>query len=78
MKVLIYIYGEGDYKLDTLESRLVDKFLLDLKHNFEKNSVPTTIFKTDSIGELTKYQLRVKKDEGANDTRIYTSYEEHR
>ena len=55
MKVLIYIYGEGDYKLDTLESRLVDKFLLDLKHNFEKNSVPTTIFKTDSIGELTKY-----------------------
>ena len=59
MKVVIYIYGAGDYERDTLESRMVDTFLLKLKKDFEKNNVPTNIFKTDTnvsnLKELTKY-----------------------
>ncbi len=59
MKVKVHVYGEGEYGRDTLESRMVDTFLLKLKENFEKNSVPTTIFKTDtddeSMVELIKY-----------------------
>jgi hypothetical protein len=47
MKVLIYIFGEGDFKRDTLESRLVPVFASHLKYSFEKNSVPTAIFETD-------------------------------
>ncbi len=59
MKVVVYIYGGGDYNRDTLESRMVDTFLLKLKEDFEKNNVPLFIFKTDtgvfSMKELTKY-----------------------
>ena len=59
MKVKIYTYGEGEYHRDTLESRMVDVFLLRLKADFEKNGVPVTILKTDtdeaSMVELIKY-----------------------
>jgi len=47
MKVLIYIFGEGDFKNDSLGARLVPTFASHLKFAFEKNGVPTAIFETD-------------------------------
>jgi len=46
MKVKIIVDGFLDEeKRDTLEARMVDKRLSDLECEFEKNGVPTTIWK---------------------------------
>jgi hypothetical protein len=47
LKVLIYIFGEGDFKNDTLEAHLVPTFASHLKYAFEKNGVPTIVLETD-------------------------------
>ena len=49
MKVIIHIYGEGDFKTDTLETRLVPVFCENLKKNFEKNGVPTIIIQSNKM-----------------------------
>ena len=59
MKVLIYIFGEGDFKNDSLGARLVPTFASHLKLAFEKNGVPTAIFETDE--RVTKNPQNLKE-----------------
>ena len=59
MKVLIYIFGEGDFKNDSLGARLVPTFVSHLKLAFEKNGVPTAIFETDE--RVTKNPQNLKE-----------------
>jgi len=53
MKVLIYIFGEGDFKNDSLGARLVPTFASHLKLAFEKNGVPTAIFELEELAICT-------------------------
>jgi hypothetical protein len=48
MKVVIYIFGEGDFKVDTLPAHLVPTFASHLKYSFEKNGVPTIVLESDA------------------------------
>jgi hypothetical protein len=48
LKVLIYIFGEGDFENDALEAKLVPVFASHLKYAFEKNGVSTTVLETDA------------------------------
>jgi hypothetical protein len=63
MKVIIYIFGEGDFKRDTLESGLVPVFAGQIKTSFENNNVPTIVLETDDvISENPKNWMELTKD----------------
>lgn len=52
----MFIFGEGDFKSDTLEARLVPIFASQIKASFEKNGVSTVVLESDS--EFTKNQIK--------------------
>jgi len=47
MKVIIHVYGEGDFKRDTLPAHVVPSMCKRVKAGFEKNGVPTTLIVDD-------------------------------
>jgi len=45
IRVEIIIYSDGDYRRDTLESRMVDVRIEVLKSEFERNGIPVKVIK---------------------------------
>ena len=72
MKVKIIIYGEGEYRADTLESRMVDVRVRHLKTEFERNNVSTLIVKNDDKGWLDDFVMKCPecKNLVSTDTRL--------